>query len=72
MLLSTHLAEGIAMNEVSNLLARNGQHIVLTKHWAKHLLVHMGYVKYRASTKAKVSVEDFEAIKSQFLIDVKC
>ena len=64
-------AKGIAMNEDINVLACNGGHIALTKHWAKHLLGHMEFVKRRASTKAKVSVEDFEAVKSQFLIDVK-
>ena len=47
-------AEGIVMNEGSNLLARNGGHVVLTKRWAKHLLGRMGFVKRRGSTKAKV------------------
>ena len=64
-------AEGLVMNEDSNLLASNGGHIVLTKHWAKYLLGRMGFVKRRASTKAKVTVEDFEAVKAQFLTDVK-
>ena len=36
-------AEGLVMNEDSNLLASNGGHIVLTKHWAKHLLGRMGF-----------------------------
>ena len=31
----------------------------------------MGLVKRRASTKAKVNVETFEEVKSQFLIDIK-
>ena len=31
----------------------------------------MGFVKRRASTKAKVSVEDFEEKKDQFLLDIK-
>ena len=64
-------AEGIVRNEDSNLLACNGGHIVLTKHWAKHLLARMGYVKRRASTKAKITIDDFEAVKEQFLTDVK-
>ena len=63
--------EGIVRNENSNLLACNGGHIVLTKHWGKHLLARMGFIKRRASTKSKVTVEDFEAIKAQFLTDVK-
>ena len=59
------------MNEDSNLLASNGGHIILSKHWGKHLLSHMGFVKGRANTKAKITVEDFEAVKAQFLIDIK-
>ena len=47
-------AEGIVMNEDSNLLAHNGGHVVLTKRWAKHLLGCMWFVKRRLSTKAKV------------------
>ena len=39
------VAEGIVKNEDSNLLATNGGHIVLTKHWAKGLLTRMGFVK---------------------------
>ena len=31
----------------------------------------MGFVKRRASTKAKVSVSDFQQLKVQFVIDVK-
>ena len=56
------------MNEDSNLLARNGGHIVLTKHWAKHLLGRMGFVKRRASTKAKVGVEDLRQSNHSFLL----
>ena len=31
----------------------------------------MGFVKRRATTKAKVTVENFESLKVQFLLDVK-
>ncbi len=31
----------------------------------------MGFVKRRASTKAKVTIEDFQKIKEQFLLDIK-
>lgn len=31
----------------------------------------MGFVKRRASTKAKVSIENFEEVKAQFLLDIK-
>ena len=64
-------AEGIVRNKDSNLLAPNGGHIALTKHWGRHLLRRMGYVKRRASTKAKVTIQNFEELKAQFLLDVK-
>ena len=31
----------------------------------------MGFVKRKANTKAKVSVEDFEKLKTQFLFDTE-
>ena len=37
-------ATGIIRRHDSNLLAVNGGHIVLTKHWAQYLLQRMGYV----------------------------
>ena len=64
-------AEGIVKSKDSNLFASNGGHIVLSKHWGKHLLTRMGYVKRRASTKAKVAVQNFDELKMQFLLDIK-
>ena len=55
----------------SNLLACNGGNISFTKNWAKSLMHRMGLVKRRASTKAKINVENFEVVKLQFLIDIK-
>ena len=46
-------AEGIVRSKNSSLLAYNGGHITFTKSWSKHLLGRMGFVKRRASTKAK-------------------
>ena len=43
----------------------------MTKDWAKYLMERMGFVKRRASTKAKVSVSDFNQLKAQFVFDVK-
>ena len=51
-------------------MAANGGHIVLTKHWSEYLLQGMGYVKRKPTTKAKVSVEDLEVCKKQFLKDI--
>ena len=64
-------AEGIVASFDANMLAHNGGHIVITKTWAKSLMQHMGFVKRRATTKSKVSIEDFQEKKDQFLIDVK-
>ena len=44
--------------------------VELTKDWAKYLLTHMGLVKRKASTSAKVSVENLKKRK-QFLHKVK-
>jgi len=63
-------AEGIVRSVDSNLLAVNGGYILITKDWANNMLHRMGIVKRRASTKAKVTVEDFEE-KEQFLLDIK-
>lgn len=64
-------AEGIVRSKEKSLFAVNGGHIALTKSWSKHLLECMGFVKRRASTKAKVNIDDFASVKSQFLFDTK-
>lgn len=43
----------------------------MTKHWAKYLMECMGLVKRCFSTKAKISLPDFDWFKAQFLFDVK-
>ena len=69
--IATGCAEGIVKSKDSNLLAENGGHISLSKHWAKHLLTRMGFVKRRGTTKAKVDVKNFDEVKQQFLLDNK-
>ena len=64
-------AEGIVKSNDSNLLASNGGHIVLSKHWAKHLPSRIGFVKRRASTKAQIAIQNFDEVKTQFLLDIK-
>ena len=64
-------AKGVLKNYDSNLLECNGGHILLIKHWAKYLMERMGFVKRRASTKANVSIADFDHFKAQFAYDVK-
>ena len=64
-------AEGIVRSADSSLLAVNGGHTLITKDWAKNMHHQIGFMKRRASTKAKVTVEDFEEKKEQFLLDIK-
>ena len=64
-------AEGILRSKDSNLLCSNGGYISLTKDWGKSLMRRMGLVKRRASTKSKVSIENFEEVKEQYLLDIK-
>ena len=60
-------AEGVLMHKDANLLKQ----INLTEGWAKYLLQRMGFVKRKATTKAKISAEDFEEIKKDYLLDIK-
>ena len=43
----------------------------LNKGWAQYLLHRMGYVKRKATTKAKVTVENFAAVKEDYLLEIK-
>ena len=54
----------------TNFLACNRGSTVVTKEWARYILQRMAMVKYRANTKAKVAVEDFDKLKKLFLLDI--
>ena len=43
----------------------------MTQGWAQYLLNRMGYVKRKASSIAKVTVEDFASVQAQFLLDIQ-
>ena len=60
-------AEGIIMYRDANMLST----ITLTKGWAKYLLHRMGFVKRKATSKAKVPIENFEEHKKAYLQDIK-
>ena len=62
----------IVMNNDVNVLLANDGHIDLTKNWAKYLLSRMGFVKWRANTKAKISVEHvhFDELKKFYLLEI--
>ena len=61
----------IVRSKDANLLAINGGSITLCKDWAKYIFKHMGWVKRRASSKAKVTVENIDEVKKNFLLDMK-
>ena len=63
-------AEGVVRNVDAILLACNGGGII-SKPWARALLGRMGMVKRRASSKAQISVENFEAVKEEILLEIK-
>ena len=64
-------AEGIVRNEDSNLLAKNGGTIVLSKHWARPLMTRINFVKRHGYSKSKVTCTNFEELREQFLFDIK-
>ena len=64
-------ARGIILAKDANLLEENGGGINLTKDCANRLFARMGYVKRKATTKAKIPPALFEQLKAQFLSDVR-
>ena len=62
--------KGIAMDKASDTSIASSD-IYLTKDWAKYLLKCMRMVKRRASTKAKITVINFDELKETFLQDIK-
>ena len=64
-------ALGVVKKHDANLLKCNGGHIEFTKFWAVSFLARLNFVKRKSSTKAKVSIADFEEKKAQFLFDIK-
>ena len=60
-------ARGLIIAINRSLIADYGGHLIPDKTWAKSLLRRMGFVKRKATTSARVAVQDFEAIKEGFL-----
>lgn len=61
-------AKGVVTAYDATLLTENGGHIDLTKDWAKCLLGRMGLVKWHVTTKAKVTLVDYEEKKDNILL----
>ena len=64
-------ALGMVKRRQPSLLECNGGYVTLKKNWAKYLLGKMNYVKWRATTKHKVTVSNFEQLKQEFLMNIK-
>ena len=64
-------AKGIVRKKDSRMLAENGGHVLLTKDWAHYLLLRMGYVKRKANSKVKITVQNLEEMRYNFLCEIK-
>ena len=64
-------AEGVVIHHDSILLAINNGHITISKDWAKSLLCRKGYGKRRVSISKKVTPQNSDEWKEQFLYDAK-
>jgi hypothetical protein len=65
------VGKGIMLKNSKYLLSEFGGTISLNKEWAKSVLRRMGYTKRRANSKSKMLLENFMAIKEQYLLDIK-
>ena len=66
----TGIAKGVLDKRDMSLLSENGGPIDPGKNLAKSLLYRMGFVKRRGNTKAKVTVDHCDELKTQFLFDI--
>ena len=55
----------------AELLADESSPSILTTTWAKSLLQRMGYVKRKGCSVKKLQVNDYEAVRQQFLTDIE-
>ena len=62
---------GTSVVVATDLLVSNGGYIDLTDNWAKSLQTRMGFVKRKASSSAKITPEEFDKQKKDFLRDVR-
>ena len=64
-------ARGILKKFDSSLAKSNENGEMLTKSWAKSVLIRMGFVKRNGTTTAKVSPKNFENLKETFLEQIR-
>ena len=65
------VGRGIMLKHSKPMLLEFGGAVSLSKEWAKSVLRRMGFTKRRANSKSKLLLENFMAIKEQFLRDIK-
>ena len=56
------------------MVSKNGEggiKVKLMDDWAKSLLKRMGYVKWKACSKAKVDVKRYDQLTDEFLLEIK-
>ena len=64
-------SQRVIMNKNANVLVSNGGYINLTDEWEKSLQKRMGFVKRKASSSAKITPEEFDKQKKDFLRDIR-
>ena len=62
-------AKWLVLHHDSNWLWENGGHLELSTHWAKGRLRKIWFSKRRVTTKASLTLVDFEERKSQFVFN---
>ena len=64
-------ATAIVRRSDRNLLSENGGSISITPNWAKSLLCRLNFVKRKGSSTMKMTVENFEVVKEQFILNIR-
>ena len=62
---------GVGLGILKKHQPKSGRSIKLSKEWARSVLQRMGFTKWRACIKTKVTPEYSVEIKDQFLIDIE-
>ena len=65
------LGQGLLLKHNKTLLNEYGGPLELNKSWAHSVLRQMGFTKRRATSKSKLTVDNFGEVKEQYLIDIR-
>ena len=64
------LGRGLLLKYNKTLLSEYGGPLELKKSWAHSVLQQMGFTNRRATSKSKLTVDNFGEVKEQYLIDI--